>query len=91
MARLASRGESSLITLEVAKQSAADGHRIVELDDWPRDALILVLYRGDEFFVPNGGTRLEAGDRLIVLANKATVDDLSRLAQNTLTLDSGGA
>jgi potassium/hydrogen antiporter len=91
VARLASRGDSSLVTIEVEKGSVADGRRVVEVNAWPRDALILVLYRGDEFFVPNGGTRLQAGDRLIVLANQSTVDDLLRLAQNRLTLDSRGA
>jgi cell volume regulation protein A len=81
VARLSARGESSLVTLEVAAHSRADGRRVVELDGWPRDALILVLYRGQEFFVPNGGTRVVAGDRLIVLANKSTVDGIRAIVE----------
>jgi Trk K+ transport system NAD-binding subunit len=48
----------------------------VELQGWPRDALILVLYRGTDFFVPHGSTELRPGDRLIVLANRATIERL---------------
>lgn len=72
---LSGRGESSLVTLEVAPGSRGDGLRVVELG-WPRETLILIVYRGTEFFVPNGATQIFAGDRLIVLTSKATVDDL---------------
>lgn len=72
-AHLAGRGESAVITTEVKEGSFAAGKRVVELD-WPREALILVIYRGLEFFVPNGATELLAGDRLIVLTPKAAVD-----------------
>ena len=74
---LAGRGESALVTLEVDEGSAADRHRVVELR-WPRETLILVVYRGNEFFVPNGATVLEGGDRLIVLTTKGTVEDLRK-------------
>lgn len=74
---LAGRGESSLVTLEVASRSHADGRRVVELH-WPRETLILVLYRGNEFFVPNGATVLASGDRLVVLTSKATLEHLTK-------------
>jgi Trk K+ transport system NAD-binding subunit len=32
--------------------------------------------------VPNGGTKLAAGDRLIVLANKSTVDSIRSIAED---------
>jgi len=69
-ARLTGRAESTLVTLEVDRASCAANRRVVDLD-WPRDALILVLYRGDDFSVPNGATEIAAGDRLIVLAPKS--------------------
>jgi cell volume regulation protein A len=74
---LAGRGDSALVTLEVARGSFADGRRVFELN-WPRETLILVLYRGTEFFVPNGATALAAGDRLIVITSRPTVDDLQQ-------------
>jgi cell volume regulation protein A len=76
VASLPARNESSLVTLSVGAESAAAGRRVVELQDWPRDALILVLYRGTEFFVPHGATELRPGDRLIVLANRSTIERL---------------
>lgn len=76
VAHLAGRGESSLVTLEVSAGSYSAGKRVVELA-WPREALILVIYRGSEFFVPNGATEVQPGDRLIVLTSKSTVDQIS--------------
>jgi cell volume regulation protein A len=75
VARLAGRGESALVTLEVNARSLAANRRVVDLD-WPREALILVLYRGDEFSVPNGATEIMPGDRLIVLAPKESEPQL---------------
>ncbi|HUP50529.1 MAG TPA: potassium/proton antiporter [Thermoanaerobaculia bacterium] len=77
---LGSRSDSSLVTLEVRPESPAARRRIVELQDWPREAFILVIYRGNEFFVPTGATMLEPGDRLIVLTSKETVDRLRAIA-----------
>ncbi len=78
---LAGRGESAVVTLEVKGDSPAVSRRVVDLD-WPREALILVIYRGKDFFVPNGATELAAGDRLIVLTPKTAVDALRRLIEN---------
>lgn len=80
-AHLVGRGESAVVTVEVTEKSRAAGHRIVELAEWPREALILVLYRGNDFFVPNGGTELRRDDRLIVLTSKETVDAVRGLVE----------
>jgi cell volume regulation protein A len=37
---------------------------------FPKGASIVLIGRGNEFIVPNGGTVLESGDRLLVLADK---------------------
>lgn len=78
---LASRKESAVVTLEVAGDSPVAHRRIVELPDWPRESLILVIYRGNEFFVPSGGVEIDEGDRLIVLTTKETVDQIRNLAE----------
>ncbi len=75
---LALRSESALVTLEVASHAPAAERRIVELKGWPREALILVLYRGDEFFVPDGSTRLMPSDRLIVLTSKSSLEAIRK-------------
>jgi cell volume regulation protein A len=76
---LVGRGESALVTVEVSSGSPAEGRRLVELRSWPRESLILVLYRGNEFFVPDGSTALHADDRLVVLTSKATVDAIHEM------------
>jgi cell volume regulation protein A len=76
-AHLAARGESAIVTLEVGKGAVSAGRSIVELD-WPRESLILVIYRGNEFFVPNGASVLQPGDRLIVLTTRDSIEELQR-------------
>ena len=47
--------------------------QILELN-LPDGALIALIKRDDEFFVPEGGTELRAGDRQLVLADKETFE-----------------
>jgi len=61
--------KSGLVEISIAHDSPAIGRRIVELR-LPREALIVLIGRGDELIVPNGGTVIEAGDTLLVLADK---------------------
>ena len=60
---------SELVELEIAPDSTVAGKQIVDLH-LPPDALILLINRNNEFIVPRGGTILQAGDRLLVLADK---------------------
>lgn len=77
---LPSRGEGELITIEVASGSPAEGRQIVELG-LPTETLLLLTYRGDEFFAPNGSTIIRPGDKLIVLTNVRSVDETRRILQ----------
>ena len=61
--------KSELVNVEVAEGSPVIGRQIVEVG-FPKDALIVLIGRGNEFIVPNGGTVLESGDSLLVLADK---------------------
>ena len=60
---------SELVELEIAPDSTVAGKQIVDLH-LPPDALILLINRNNEFIVPRGGTILQAGDSLLVLADK---------------------
>ncbi len=62
--------KSELKELDIPCGSPVAGKAIVELG-WPMDILILLIARGDEFILPNGGTVVHAGDTLLVLAEKA--------------------
>jgi cell volume regulation protein A len=70
------RGE--LVEVELPASSAAAGRRIVELG-LPKGALLVLIGRGDGFFVPSGSTMLEAGDTLYLLANKETLGQMKQI------------
>lgn len=61
--------ETELIELEVRADSPAVGRSLVEMR-LPRGALVVLMNRGEEFVVPRGSTLIEAGDRVLVLADK---------------------
>jgi cell volume regulation protein A len=61
--------------IRVGPRSPAVGRRILELG-FPSGALIVLLKRGDEAMIPDGGTALHEGDRLVVLADEEVLPRL---------------
>jgi cell volume regulation protein A len=59
--------------VHIPGNATAINKRLLELN-LPDGALIALIKRDDEFFVPGGGTELRAGDRLLVLADKETFE-----------------
>jgi cell volume regulation protein A len=59
---------------------AAEGARLRDLG-LPRDALVSLIVRGDEALLPRGSTRLETGDRLLVLVRREVAQDLPDLLE----------
>jgi cell volume regulation protein A len=59
---------------------AAAGARLRDLG-LPRDALVSLIVRGDEALLPRGSTRLEPGDRLLVLVRREVAQDLPELVE----------
>jgi cell volume regulation protein A len=73
--------DTDLIDLTVPYNSAVAGKSIVELD-LPRDSLIVLISRNDNFVVPSGGTVLQEGDTILVLANKTNLSEIrAKLAE----------
>jgi len=66
---------ATLEDIIVPYHSEAVGKSIVKLGV-PTGALIVLVSRDDQFFIPNGATIIKEGDVLLVLANK---QDLQRL------------
>lgn len=64
------RTTSDLFELELPPKSPATGQRILDLS-LPKTALVVLIARGNDFLAPRGDTRLEAGDSLLVLAEKS--------------------
>lgn len=59
--------------IAIPENSTCTGKTIVELF-LPEKLLVILIARDNEFFVPNGGTTLLAGDTLIVLSDKESFD-----------------
>jgi cell volume regulation protein A len=59
---------------------AAAGARLRDLG-LPRDALVSLVIRGEEALLPRGSTRLEEGDRLLVLVRREVVRELPQLLE----------
>jgi cell volume regulation protein A len=66
---------ADVVEVPIAEGDAAIGVRVRDLG-LPRDALVNVLVRGDEALPPRGSTRLEAGDRLHIVARQSAVGAL---------------
>jgi cell volume regulation protein A len=64
----------------IRPDDAADGARLRDLG-LPRDALVSLIVRGDEALLPRGSTRLEAGDRLLVLVRREVAQDLPEILE----------
>ncbi len=56
------------MTVEVPIGSGLDGRRVAELGLPPR-VLVLLVRRGGEDIIPDGGTRLRRGDRLLLFGH----------------------
>jgi cell volume regulation protein A len=65
-------GKTELVDLIIPYNSTVAGKAVVEVG-LPKDTLIVLIGRGDDFIVPSGGTVLQEGDTLLVLVSKETV------------------
>lgn len=69
---------SDLVEMTITGTSTAIGRQIVELG-LPDGVLIVTLTRDDALIVPQGGTVLEPGDQLLVLADPSAAADTIQL------------
>jgi cell volume regulation protein A len=60
---------SELIELDIPEGSEATGKRIVQLG-LPKSSLIVLIHRNDKYLSPDGDTVIEAGDHLLILADR---------------------
>lgn len=58
-----------LMEIQVPNQGSVVGKAIYQLD-LPSEYLIVLVARGDEFLVPNGGMVLKSGDALLSLSTQ---------------------
>ncbi|WP_339902339.1 potassium/proton antiporter [uncultured Cyclobacterium sp.] len=55
--------------IKIKKNTGAIGKQIVDLN-FPKNAIIAMIERGDNYLMPNGSTILEVNDKLVVLTDK---------------------
>lgn len=60
--------KSAMSEIEVTDVLLAHGTHLMDLS-LPDNTLVVMVKRGDRFFVPRGGTRLAAGDKLLVITD----------------------
>jgi potassium/hydrogen antiporter len=66
---------ADLVDFIVPYNSAVIGKSIVELG-LPQDTLVVLIGRDDEYIVPSGGTVLQEGDTLLVLASAENLPEV---------------
>lgn len=70
------RGE--LVEFDLPDDCHAIGKRLVDLR-FPEGALLVLVGRDNQFFVPNGNTQLERGDTIFLLSDRASLDHVSSI------------
>ncbi|MCE1166357.1 MAG: potassium/proton antiporter [Bacteroidetes bacterium] len=74
--------KNELADITIPANSAISGLSLAEIN-LPEGSLVTVVYRNDEYIVPNGSTYLEEGDIVLVLVNdenkKQTVEKLTSI------------
>lgn len=60
--------ESSATELEVKEEMLANGNQLKDLV-FPDKTLVIMVRRGEDFFVPTGQSKLETGDQLLVITD----------------------
>jgi trk system potassium uptake protein len=76
------RGNAHLVEVTLAEDSPAAGTSLVDLQ-FPRDATVVAVVRGDRLVVPRGDTVLSAGDEVMVLV----IGEAERTVQQLLVGD----
>lgn len=66
---------SNMFEVTVQEGSQIAGKRVVDLNI-PQTALIVLLKRGKDSYVPRGGTVIRAGDQLLITSRKHDLDEL---------------
>ena len=70
--------KTQLLEFIIPYNAAIVGKQIVELG-LPRDSLIVLVNRDENFFVPSGGTTLEGGDVVLVLMTEDSIKEVREI------------
>ncbi len=62
-------GNVAIVKLEIGDQSPAKEKHIVDID-FPKDCVLMCIFRGNEVIFPRGMTRFESGDRVLAITTR---------------------
>ncbi|MCQ2378299.1 MAG: potassium/proton antiporter, partial [Victivallaceae bacterium] len=68
---------SDMYEFTVAPGSPCAGRTLAEIG-FPENALVMMIRRGEELLSPRGGSKIEAGDGVLVMAKRETMSRLAR-------------
>jgi len=71
-------GQAHLIEVTLAEDSPAKDRSILDLE-FPRDATIVAVVRGEQVVVPRGDTVLQGGDEVVGLTTPSSEDAVKRI------------
>lgn len=75
--KMISVAEGNVSVLEVVlREGAPTAGVLISAIDFPEEALIGGIIRGGTVVIPKGGTKLQSGDRLIVIATQESLDQV---------------
>src|SRR5690606_15018624 len=77
--RLGTVGRVTVEEVIVERGARLAGLRIREVA-WPEDCVVATIRRGSEVLIPNGGTILETGDRLVLVAEPEAIDQVRQMS-----------
>lgn len=61
--------DTDLRDLILTEEMLVDGDRLMDMNI-PKGTLVMLVKRNDEFIIPNGTVRLQAGDKLLLISEK---------------------
>src|SRR5574338_577525 len=70
--------ENDLFDFYIAENSSVVGKTVVEIG-LPKESLIVLINRNEQYVVPRGGTIIEQGDIILVLTNKKIIGEIKNL------------
>jgi potassium/hydrogen antiporter len=75
--------DSELVEIVVEQNSAVVGKAIVDLG-LPQGALVVLIHKEGHFIVPSGDTVLAPRDRMLVLADKQSLEEVEQILKKTM-------
>ena len=70
--------DATLMDFIIPYNSAVVGKAILDLK-LPQQSVITLISRNNQYIVPTGTTRLQGGDVLLIILNKASIAEVNRI------------